>query len=292
MADTPSTILLTREQSTGSNTNLWGGYLITTQRITEQASKGYQTLAVTADATITWTNYTTANTGQCAHLKLTGTLSAAVTLTFPAYMNRMLVNNQAGAQVTIKCAAGTGVAIPNSRRCVIRCDGSDYTTDTATYTADTVTLANGGDLVTYTALTTALTTLVAGTITGLVLNSASDTTKAYLGQKISVSGALTKTTTSPAGNEVLALAVGALGLTDGGLQNASFSAAVNTSYACSVGGTITLPAATGSRNKIAVAIIGAGVTTLSGTVNGASSFVVDGDQTVLITDAETTRGWV
>lgn len=278
--------------STGSSTNLWGGYLITTQRITEQAAKGYQTLAVTGDATITWTNYTTGNTGQCAHLKLTGTLSATATLTFPAYMNRMLVNNQTGASVKIMCAAGTGVTIPNSRRCAVRCDGSDYTTDTATYTADTVTLANGGDLVTYTALTSAIAVLLSGTVTGLVLNSGSDTTLGYLGQKISVSGALAKSTTSGGANEVLNLSVGALGLTDGGAQNASFSAAVNTAYACSVGGTITLPAATGSRSKIAVAIIGAGVTTLSGTVNGTSSFVVDGDQTILITDAETTRGWV
>ncbi len=205
MTDTPSSILLTREQSTGSNTNLWGGYLIVTQRITEQAAKGYQALVVTGDATITWTQYITGNTGQCAHLKLTGTLSAAASLTFPAYMNRMLVNNQSGAAVTILCAAGTGVTIPNNRRCAVRCDGSDYTTDSATYTADTVTLANGGDLVNYTALTMALSTLVAGSVTGFVLNSAADTTPSYLANKLDLaaSGLLIATlaTENGGGNE-------------------------------------------------------------------------------------------
>lgn len=205
MTDTASSILLTREQSTGSNVNLWGGYLITTQRQTEQAAKGYQTQAVTGAATISWTNYTTGNVGQCAHLKLTGTLSQAATLTFPAYMNRMTVNNQAGAAITVMCAAGTGVTIPNNRRMSVRCDGTDYTGDTPTYTADTVTLTNGGDLVNYTALQLALSTLVAGSVTGLVLNSASDTTPGYLASKISLttSGILigTLATASTGANE-------------------------------------------------------------------------------------------
>lgn len=200
MTDSPSTILLTREQSTGSNTNLWGGYLITTQRQTEQAAKGYQTLAVTGDATISWTNYTTGNTGQCAHLKLTGTLSSAATLTFPAYMNRLVVNNQAGATVTIKCSAGTGVAIPNNRRVEIRCDGTDYTTDTPTWTGDAVTLTNGGDLVTNTALAAALAALV-GVAYGLSLNSAADTMAGYLASKLTFSGSLVVTTSNPGANE-------------------------------------------------------------------------------------------
>lgn len=184
MTDIPSSILLTREQSTGSNVNLWGGYLITTQRITEQAMKGYQTLAVTGDSTISWANYTTGNVGQCAHLKLTGTLSAAAALTFPGNMNRLLVNNQAGAAVTIKCSGGTGVTIPNNRRCMVRCDGIDYTTDTPTYTADTVTPSSGGDLITYTAMQNAIAALLSGTVTGLVLNSLADTTLAPLASKL------------------------------------------------------------------------------------------------------------
>jgi hypothetical protein len=47
MADTPSSILLLRLQSIGSNTNLWGGYLNAALQTLERASKGYQALAVT-----------------------------------------------------------------------------------------------------------------------------------------------------------------------------------------------------------------------------------------------------
>ncbi len=179
MTDTPSTILLTREQSTGSNTNLWGGYLITTQRQTEQASKGYQTLAVTGNATISWTSYSTGNTGQCAHLKLTGTLSSAATLTFPSYQNVMMVHNTAGATVTIMCSAGTGVAIPNNRRALIYCDATDYYTDTPTWTGDTTTLTNNGDLVSNAQLAAAIAAIVGGS-DGLVLTSTTATTRQYL----------------------------------------------------------------------------------------------------------------
>ena len=85
MADTASAILLQRIQSVGSNVNLWGGYINTNLQMLEQASKGYQTLAVTGDATISWTNYTLANSGSCAFLKLTGTVTGV--LTFPGYQN-------------------------------------------------------------------------------------------------------------------------------------------------------------------------------------------------------------
>lgn len=126
MADTPSSILLLRLQSTGSNVNLWGGYLNTALQTLEQASKGYQTLVVTADATINWTQYATGNIGQCARLKLTGAIASPATLTFPSYMNHMSVENTAGAQVTVKCSGGTGVAIASGSKATVYCDGVDY----------------------------------------------------------------------------------------------------------------------------------------------------------------------
>jgi len=149
MTDTPSSILLTREQSTGSNTNLWGGYLITTQRMTEQAAKGYQTLSVTGDATVSWTNYTTGNTGQCAHLALTGSLTGSATLTFPANMNWLDVHNNAGAAVTIKCSGGTGVTLPQGARALIFCNGTDYFSATPNWMPTASLLANSGDIMNY-----------------------------------------------------------------------------------------------------------------------------------------------
>ncbi len=195
MTDSPSTILQTREQSTGSNTNLWGGYLITTQRMTEQATKGYQALAVTGDATISWTNYVTGNTGECAHLKLTGSLTNPAALTFPSNMNELMVYNSAGATVTIKCSGGTGVAIPNARRALIRCDGVDYASDTPTWTGDSTTLTNNGDLVSNLQLINALAALAGVTISGLTLNSSSATQATYFTNNLTTpaSGGLAQT---------------------------------------------------------------------------------------------------
>lgn len=79
-----------------------------------------------ADATITWTNYATGNTGAAARLKLTGSPAAACTLTFPGYHNFLSVENTTAQTVTIKCAGGTGVAIAAGARASIYCDGVDY----------------------------------------------------------------------------------------------------------------------------------------------------------------------
>jgi hypothetical protein len=91
---------------------------------------------------------------------------------------------------------------------------------------------------------------------------------------------------------VFTVSVGDGGLADGGLQAASFNALTGFSYVCPVGGTITLPTPTGSRRKIEIAVYGLGSTILSGLINGIALFTMDGDQTITITDADVTRGWV
>lgn len=184
MTDTPSSILLLRLQSTGSNTNLWGGYLNTALQTLEQASKGYQALSVTGDATITWTNYATGNTGQCAALKLTGSLSSAATLTMPAYMNFGMVWNNTGQSVTIKCSGGTGVSVPNGVRTLLFCDGVDYYSAGSSWLNTYVsTLTNNGDVVTKVTLESAIATASLPATAGTVLNSAADTTAGYHGAK-------------------------------------------------------------------------------------------------------------
>lgn len=90
----------------------------------------------------------------------------------------------------------------------------------------------------------------------------------------------------------LAKSVNIQPLIDGLLQSASFTAVAGRAYVAPVGGTIILPTPTGSRQKIEFSIYGNGITTLSGTINGVSSFAADGDQTFSITDADVTRGWV
>lgn len=89
---------------------------------------------------------------------------------------------------------------------------------------------------------------------------------------------------------------GNLGLTNYGLAAASFSPLKNGSYLVPTGGTVTLPTPTGSGAFIALAVFGTGVSTLSGIVSSGgsilASFTVVGDQTLIICDADPTRGWV
>lgn len=212
MTDNPSPILLMREQSTGSNTNLWGGYVITDLRMLEQAAKGYQTLSVTGDATISWTNYITGNTGQCARLKLTGALTANATLTFPSYMNFMSTDNATtgGFAVTVKCSGGTGVSIANGAKVDLYCDGVDYYNAAPTVFPAGITVAGAISGVTAGVATTDATNVAqvaaaiaaAGTLTPATVRvTINDTTADYLGQKIAVAGDLALTTQTPGANE-------------------------------------------------------------------------------------------
>lgn len=212
MADTPSSILLLRLQSTGSNTNLWGGYLNTIFSTQERATKGYQALAVTGDATISWANYSASNTGAVARLRLTGSLSSAATLTFPAYQNYLNVDNAAGAAVTIKCSGGTGVTIANSGKQLIYCDGTDYYSASPNVLGTgTVTVAGriagvtagtaATDAVNKNQMETAIATAGLPATAGTVLVSVGDTTAGYLGQKIAVAGDLVASIQNPGADE-------------------------------------------------------------------------------------------
>lgn len=219
MADTPSSILLLRLQSVGSNTNLWGGYLNTALQTLERASKGYQALAVTGDATISWTNYSAANDGAVAFLKLTGSISSAAALTFPSYQQKLNIWNATGSTVTVKCSGGTGVAIPNGDRAEVYCDGVDYYNAAPTIIPAALTVAGGAtfagqlhglaagtanaDGVNVGQMAAAIAASVPAGTAGTFLNSIADTTRGFANDKITVSGSLVKSTTNPGGNEAL-----------------------------------------------------------------------------------------
>lgn len=89
---------------------------------------------------------------------------------------------------------------------------------------------------------------------------------------------------------------GNLGLTNYGLQSASFTSRGNGSYIFPAGGTVVLPTPTGSGNFLVLVPFGVGTFTLSGTqtVNGTtlSSFVYLSNQTLLFTDSSSIYGWV
>jgi hypothetical protein len=208
MTDSPSPVLQLRIQSVGSNVNLWGGYINTDLAMLEQAAKGYQTLAVTGDAAVSWTNYATGNTGAAARLKLTGSPGAPCTLTLPAYHNFISVENATTVAVTIKCSGGTGVSIAAGAKVLIYCDGVDYYNAAPTKfpTAD-VTFAgklkgvtagtDGTDAVNLTQMQAAIAVLATAQ-NGLVFNSATATAAQYLEDALAVTsgGGLSKTKTN------------------------------------------------------------------------------------------------
>lgn len=227
MADTASSILLLRLQSTGSNVNTWGGYLNTALQTLERASKGYQALAVTGDATISWTNYSAANDGAVASLKLTGSLSSPAALTFPGYQHHLSVWNATGAAVTIKCSGGTGVAIQNGDRALIYCDGVDYYNIAPTVFPAGLTVAGGvtvagkiagmsagtasTDGVNVAQMAAAIAASVPAGTAGTFLNSVADTTRGFLTDKLQLSAtgllAAVLATQNPGANEYSQISV-------------------------------------------------------------------------------------
>src|SRR5688500_2712051 len=108
MTDSATARYGARQQSQGSNTNTWGDdKLNEVLRLFDRGSKGYQALAMTGSTTLTWTNYGATNDGQCAILKLTGSLSSGVNLVVPSVEWVWdLVWNATGQTVTIKTSAG------------------------------------------------------------------------------------------------------------------------------------------------------------------------------------------
>lgn len=311
MADTPSSILLLRLQSTGSNTNLWGGYINIALQTLEQASKGYQTQALTGDTTISWTNYATGNKGQTALLKFTGSLAATATVTMPTYMNFVLIWNAAGQTVTVNCSGGTGVAIPNNRKVLVFCDGVDYYFAGPNYLGDDITEANNRDIADRAYVDAAIA--AAGTLTPATVRvTGADTTAAYLGSKITVGFSSTTTTQlsgllsvsqsveSAGGNEKVKLTFGNLevaGYLDGGRKDAPFTVAAGYAYNVVSGMTFCLPASPSQSAKARVALFNPdasyGINPNGQKINNSTAELtgLTGGQTIEITYDTTLGDW-
>jgi hypothetical protein len=205
MTDTPSAILLLRLQSTGSNTNLWGGYLNTIFQTLERGQRGYQAYTVTGDATISWSNYSASNDFAVAFAKLAGSPTAAFTLTLPGYQNYFGVNNPLSYAGTFKVSGGTGIAVPASRNALLYGDGTDiYEASPNWLSAPVSTLSNAGDIVVKTTLESAIAN-ASGLTAPFILVDASDTTAGYLSAKVLVTGDASAAVTTPGGDEALTI---------------------------------------------------------------------------------------
>jgi hypothetical protein len=111
MANSTSADLKLTIQATGENSGTWGQITNTNLTILEQAIAGFEAVAITTGATLTFTNGAVSN-GKNQVLKLTGTIAGAVNVVVPDTLTKLYVidNATSGAHaVTVKTSSGTGV---------------------------------------------------------------------------------------------------------------------------------------------------------------------------------------
>lgn len=143
MAITYSTNLGISLMATGDNSGTWGdvnnnniGTLL------EQAVSGYTTQAVTdgADTVLTITDGSGTganNTARNMTLELTGTLTAARNVIVPAKRKLYFVYNNTGGgfAVTVKVSGQVGISVPNGKKVVLVCNGTDVVNAVNHFTA-------------------------------------------------------------------------------------------------------------------------------------------------------------
>ena len=150
MASSTSTDLKLELITTGEKSGTWGTITNTNLQILEQAASGYLSLAVGgADVALSLATHATAN-GKNLYYKLTGTLTAARTVTMPDGAERVFIVEDATARsssnytLTVKTVSGTGVVLPVGSTTVLYSDGTNitgklqtkgYYTPPSTYTA-------------------------------------------------------------------------------------------------------------------------------------------------------------
>lgn len=223
MTDSPEARLLLRLQTTGSNTNIWGGYLDTNQQMLSRASKGYQAIAMTGDQTISWTNYSLTNIGAVRTIKLTGSLSAVANLVVPSLEMDFNIINSTGRTITVKTSAGTGIAVVNGARVALFCDAADVYQSSPT-NISTFVPTTDYDITTKTYVDTAIAAATFPSSPGTLRITASDTTAKFLSSAITVGGSLTTTVVNSGANETLLLSDTPATGTSGGI--AYFSSAL------------------------------------------------------------------
>ena len=126
MSDTASPILLLRLMGTGDHVNLWGGYLSETQKTLERGQRGYESITVNGDSTVTWNNYSATNSFAVGLVKqVAGSVSASHTTTLPSYAMKTAVWNTTGFTSALKTSGGTPIEIPHNYFANVFGDGSN-----------------------------------------------------------------------------------------------------------------------------------------------------------------------
>ena len=131
MASSYSTNLKLELITTGEKSGTWGTITNTNLQQLEQAASGYESIDVAAaDVNLALSNGAVSN-GKNLYLKLTGTLAANRTVTFPDSSERVFIIEDATARsasnytLTVKTVSGTGVAVPVGSKSLLYSDGTN-----------------------------------------------------------------------------------------------------------------------------------------------------------------------
>jgi len=307
MVDSPTTRNRFRKQEVGTNNNTWGTKLNEVLDCVDQVVDGVESvdLGASASYTLTTTDYTTADQAKNRVLVCSNLNASGSDLIVPSVEHAYGVRNSGSATITVKTAAGTGVAIPASRFAWVYCDGTNVVSAASTsYPASYVPGVNTTDAATTGFVEDAIAA-ASGLTAPFILVTGADTTPGYLTSKVNVTGSGAATViasiTNPGGNEVktFAISVGSLGLSDGGTVSGAGSVAVNTKYLCdftSTSYTITLPGSPTAGDIILLTKYGTNAMTLglnSLKFNGSTSNPITTDEgQTLLRYTGASRGWV
>ena len=127
MPSTASPLLKLELQATGENNNTWGDIANTVFDLIETAIAGMTSVALTTgDTTLTDTQYV-ANESRSAMLKATGALSGNCNIIVPTRTKIYMVSNETSNAytVTVKTAAGSGIAVTQGKKALVYCDGTN-----------------------------------------------------------------------------------------------------------------------------------------------------------------------
>ena len=210
MASTYSTNLALELIGTGEQSGTWGTTTNTNLgTLLEQAISGYVTQAITdgsgANTTITIPNGTT-GVARNMFIEMTGALSFSTTsLIVPANKKMYFIfnNTSGGFAVTVKVSGQTGILVPNGKKVVLTCNGTDIV---EAHTAIVGNATMGGTLGVTGATTLSSTLGVTGLITstGGITGGASSHTTGTFSSTLGVTGVSTLT----AGAVIQGLTVG------------------------------------------------------------------------------------
>ena len=200
MASTYSTNLAIELIGTGDQAGAWGNTTNTNLgTLIEQAISGYVTQAV---ATGTDTSITIPNgasgVARNMFIELTGTGGTNTNLIVPANKKLYFIyNNTSSGQVTVKVAGQTGVSVPNGKKVVLVCNGTDivnglnYIADfgTNSFTVTNLT-ATSATITTLTSTSAGITTLSGTSANITTLSGTSFTTTNMVATSLTLANAL------------------------------------------------------------------------------------------------------